>query len=119
MISWKTPKRFVVKDYHMKLLDRLWFDFHDDIEFGAPAVDPKRPYGNSDVYDDIAEITGIEGETDEWGNKDFSPEQIKFMDMIHREMTTVLQILVANAATGISPGMYQTSTQYGIDWKRA
>jgi hypothetical protein len=31
----------------------------DDCEFGAPACDCKRPYGNSDVYGDMAEILGL------------------------------------------------------------
>lgn len=37
-------------------------------EFGAPEVDPKRPYGNSNVYLYLAEILGIEPGVDEDGN---------------------------------------------------
>jgi hypothetical protein len=40
---------------HLTLLKRSEWSW-DDCEFGAPAMDPKRPYGNSDVENDLAEI---------------------------------------------------------------
>jgi Resolvase, N terminal domain len=49
------PRHFAITDEHLRLLRRacvMWFD----AEFGAPAIDPKRPYGNSIVYADMAEI---------------------------------------------------------------
>lgn len=112
------PRKFVVTEDHMKLLKRIWFRYDAYTEFGAPEVDPKRPYGNSDVYYDIAEILGLEVGKDEWGDVEYTPEQIDYMAKTHQEMTTVLQILAANAAEGVSPGVYQKSTPYGIDWKR-
>jgi hypothetical protein len=48
---------FTVTEGHLKLLQHLNIGW-DDCEFGAPCVDPKRPYGNSSVYIDIAEILG-------------------------------------------------------------
>lgn len=40
---------------HLTLLRRAWWDWYD-CEYGAPAIDPKRPYGNSDVDGDLAEL---------------------------------------------------------------
>jgi len=31
----------------------------NDCEFGAPEINPKRPYGNSDVEQDMLEILGL------------------------------------------------------------
>jgi hypothetical protein len=40
---------------HLTLLRETgWWDWND-MEFGASSMDPKRPYGNSDVEEDLAE----------------------------------------------------------------
>jgi hypothetical protein len=51
-------KQFTVTDEHLRRLRRAYV-WWDDIEFGAPGSDPKRPYGNSNVYGDIAEILNV------------------------------------------------------------
>lgn len=51
-------KTFEVKEEHIKLL-RSAYTSWDDCEFGAPAIDCKRSYGNSDVLGDMAEILNI------------------------------------------------------------
>ncbi len=82
-------------------------------------MDCKRPYGNSDVINDIAEILGIEPEAG--GDSEYSPEysgdQHDYMNQLHEDMQTVLQILVRNAATGIKPGVY-VSEDYANQWQR-
>jgi hypothetical protein len=40
---------------HLALLKHAEWSWND-CEFGAPSMDPKRPYGNSDVEDDLAEL---------------------------------------------------------------
>ena len=50
---------FTVTEEHLKLLRRAYVGW-DPCEFGAPAIDCKRPYGNSDVISDIGEILGYE-----------------------------------------------------------
>jgi hypothetical protein len=108
-------KKFWVTEDHLKLLPHLWFGYDDYTEFGAPAVDPKRPYGNSDVYGDIAEILGLEGKEDSWGDIQWTSAQKSSMLQIHKEMATILNILVRNG--GIERGYYEASA-YGQDWKR-
>lgn len=50
---------FTVKEEHLKLMQRMNVDWHD-CEFGAPAIDCKRPYGNGAVFQDMIEILGLE-----------------------------------------------------------
>lgn len=65
----------------------------DDCEYGAPAIDCKRPYGNSSVEEDIAEILGWEVD-EEFGLRDSQREKA---EAIHREMLGVIRVLLANA----------------------
>ncbi len=110
--------RFEVRPEHMKLLTRIFFGYNDWTEFGAPEVDPKRPYGNSDVYGDLAELLGVEADgVDEYGDAVLSDETKAKLLRIHKEMPKVLGVLARNAAEGISPGWYE-SPKYYNDWKR-
>ena len=112
------PKTFLVTEDHLKLLPHLWFNYNEWTEFGAPEVDPKRPYGNSDVYDDIAEHLGIEpgGEPDGWGDAEFTQDQRDYMLQVHKDMTTVLNIMVRNG--GVERAEY-TASAYGQNWTKA
>ena len=40
----------------------------NDCEYGAPTIDPKRPYGNSDVEHEIIAILGWEWSREEYEN---------------------------------------------------
>jgi|ERR1044072_1330746 hypothetical protein len=106
-------KTFTVTEDHMKLLPHLWFNYNDYTEFGAPEVDPKRPYGNSDVYGDIAEHLEIVGVEDSWGDVEYTEDQRYDMLNVHKDMTTVLNIMVRN--NGVRPGRYRASA-YGQNW---
>ena len=53
---------FTVTEEHLKLLRRAYVDW-EDCEFGAPAIDCKRPYGNSDVIADIGEASATRRST--------------------------------------------------------
>lgn len=109
---------FTVTDDHLKLLSELEIDYDDVTEFGAPEVDPKRPYGNSDVYLDIAEAIGMTADrTDDDGDPDFSDRQLLELHRLHLEMATVLQILVRNRRIG--PGRYTRDSPYTNTWSPA
>jgi len=69
---------FEVTKQHLKLLRNFQIGWQN-CEFGAPEIDPKRPYGNSDVVEDIAVILGIE------------PDHKACMK-IHKETQTALEI---------------------------
>ncbi len=46
---------FEITEEHLLLLRNAYVDWND-MEFGSPSIEPKRPYGNSDVLRDIAEL---------------------------------------------------------------
>lgn len=105
-------KIFIMTEQHIKLLRASYVDWRGD-EFGAACIDPKRPYGNSSVHKDIAEILGIEPTGDEWPDN-FTEEQYREMDEWHKETETALQIVLATGQ--FTPGVYENSG-YGRDWK--
>ena len=94
--------KFKITDDHIKLLRRAYFQWQDD-EYGAPEIDPKRPYGNSYVIGDIAEILEIEPELETRGQSNFSPRQIKHMEGLHHDLLTVIRIMLQKATffTGV------------------
>lgn len=77
-------KTFKVTEAHLKLLKNAYISWQN-CEFGAPEINPKRPYGNSDVVGDILEIIGIPNDEDNEALTDFA---IK----LHKDTETVLQI---------------------------
>ena len=94
---------FEVLPEHIQLLRNMYVRW-DDCEFGAPAIDSKRPYGNSYVFGDIGEILGIEPEENEYGDKEFTDEQEAYMLELHTDTETVLQIMIDTGE--MKPGVY-------------
>lgn len=81
----------ITKD-HVKLAKRMYVRW-EDCEYGAPSIDCKRPYGNSDVEGDVAEILGWPVDEDDG----LTAEQSKEAARLHREMLGVIRVLLANA----------------------
>src|SRR5512135_2560657 len=109
----KTVRFFTVTKDHIKLLKHMWVGWQD-CESGAPEIDPKRPYGNSDVLNDIHRILtgeriGCVGSKRDELTRD---EDEKYLQ-IHKDMETVLQILLSNLS--IKPCMYEAE-EYGNIW---
>lgn len=104
-----TTERFVVREGHLRLLRRAYVRW-EDCEYGAPAIDCKRPYGNSDVTADICQIQG-------WDFGDDGPTREYEEDarLLHEGTETVLQILLHDLT--ISPGTYERE-KYAAEWKR-
>jgi hypothetical protein len=104
---------FTVTEEHLKLLRRANVGW-EDCEFGAPAIDCKRPYGNSDVVADIGEILGygeeywqdpLTGEYNETIANNFA--------QLHAETGIVLQIALATGE--FRPGRY-VCEKYRRNW---
>lgn len=92
--DWGKAIEFELKQIHLDLLKETAIDWND-CEFGAPCVDPKRPYGNSDVEDDIAKIIKLSKK----GNWDFEEEMWNenasdYMEDLHKQMQIVLEIVL-------------------------
>ena len=90
---------FTVTEQHIKLLKAATLRW-DDCEFGAPAIDCKRPYGNSDVCSDMAEILGIPNQ----------PENHDEMRELHFYTLTALEIFLAVGKMEI--GAYARKDKY-------
>jgi len=129
-------KKFELKPEHIKLAERMYVGWND-CEFGAPEIDPKRPYGNGDVHQDMLEILGLETVKDgiykfqlgerEWllkGEDEFNiyiidgadeEALIDELDKLHQEMQTALQVILSTKT--FEPGTYEAEP-YSSTWKR-
>lgn len=102
--------RFELTENHIKLLNRMCVYFDKDAYDGAPAIDIKRPYGNSSVAYDIYEIlNGKPFDSDE----DMPDEMCEALIGIHEQTATALQIVLDTM--GFMPGLY-VKEQYGERW---
>ena len=107
-------KTFRLTETHLKLLNHAYVSW-DDGEFGAPGINCKRPYGNSDVYGDLAELLGVNRSEDER----FDGSQLRDMETLHRETETALQILLLNAGRAAVTGLYRQTREYDSrSWQR-
>ena len=119
-----TNQRFTVTEEHLKLLRRAEVRW-DDSEYGAPAIDSKRPYGNSDVVLDILEILGLDKGTVTIGgvtteidisDMDEPPEHlVAHCNKLHQETLAVLQIALSTGS--FAAGTYEAKP-YSNEWKR-
>ena len=104
-----TIYRFTLTQDHITLLSNFCVGWQD-CETGAPEIDPKRPYGNSSVAHDVAEILRWEIKDDE-----LTDEQGEVAMKLHTETETALQIALNTLS--FTPGIYEKQ-QYGGSWKK-
>ncbi len=103
-------QEFILTEQHIKLLSAAYVSW-EHCEFGAPSIDCKRPYGNGDVFEDMAGILGIEI-TDSFP----TPLDEKILFQLHKELKTALQIVLRTKS--FEPGLY-TASPYEQNWKLA
>jgi hypothetical protein len=100
---------------HLKLLRRATVGWCGD-EYGAPEIDPKRPYGNSDVSLDVADLLGWPVPVDGEGHVDYEGAAWDALcdraRRVHLETQTALQIVVLNAGNQATPGLYRQTDEY-------
>ncbi len=118
-------EQFEIKKEHLLLLQKMYVGWND-CEFGAPEIDGKRPYGNSDVEQDMLEIIGLkelkEGiyEIKLFGKKWMLKGEDKYnidlegedeqklceeLNKLHEETKTVLQICLSTQS--FKEGLYE------------
>jgi hypothetical protein len=81
---------FLVTSKHLALAKRLSIIWYDR-ENGGPGADIVRPYGNSGLISDIAEIIGYPLPE---GDACFSAAAEHYLEGLHRDMHIVLQIIL-------------------------
>jgi hypothetical protein len=109
----RSATEFTVTENHLKLLRRAYVGW-DDCEFGAPAIDCKRPYGNSDVPSDIAEILGISDAECRDEEGEILPDAEAALTRTHAETAVALQIALATGE--FRTGRF-TRDRYSADWR--
>ena len=87
---------FEVLPDHIKLLKASVVEFYSNSYEGGFSQDIKRPYGNSDVREDIKEIL----DTDDW----------QYCDLLHQQLAKVLEIVLVTEK--FEPGLYRVDDKY-------
>ena len=107
-------KEFTVTDEHLRLL-RHAHVFWYEAEFGAPSIDPKRPYGNSNVYGDIAEILDLP--EPDWDDEERTPDAEWRFLRLHVETAIALQVALATGE--FRTGRYMRDDKWDSrSWRR-
>lgn len=100
-----TVELFEVTAEHIALLRRANVGW-EHCEYGAPAIDCKRPYGNGDVEGDVAEILGWTVSADDG----LTAEQSIRAAKLHAETEHALAIF-------LSWGAMEEGTYRKVDWR--
>lgn len=103
-------EKFTLTETHLKLLRRANITWSRS-EFGAPTIDPKRPYGNSYVIGDIVEI--LDAPIDAYGDVD--EKVYTALYKLHSETETALQIVLETGS--FEAGDYERQKYFGR-WER-
>ena len=110
----RNATRFTVTDEHLRLLRRAYVSW-DETEFGAPEIDCKRPYGNSDVLGDIAEI--LEIPDSEWADEEMDPLPDYGQRFLRLHVETAVALQIALSTGEFRAGSY-TREDGSHGWKR-
>jgi hypothetical protein len=102
--------QFKLTKDHLKLLKKMYVTWNA-CEAGAPSIDPKRPYGTSDVVLDVAQIIGLKLE-DEIG---LNSQQENKCYNLHQETEIALQIVLATGK--FKPGVYKQKDNDMRSWR--
>ncbi len=123
-------RKFELKEEHILLLGNMYVSWQD-CEFGAPEINPKRPYGNSSVLYDMLAILGLKKIKNgiytitlfnreyllsgEDGYVNLDEEEIKdTLHKLHKGTQTALQIILHTMS--FIPGTYEAE-DYTNNWK--
>jgi hypothetical protein len=104
-------KTFTLTEQHITLLRAMYVDWND-CESGAPAVDPKCPYGNSNVVRDVIELIDPDN-VDAFDGEDESDAALNAVNdamRLHHETDTALQIVLFTGQ--FVPGTYVQCDEY-------
>jgi hypothetical protein len=104
---------FTLTEDHLKLMQRMYVGWQY-CEFGAPEIDPKRPYGNGDVCNDVAEILGLDSRLMNEDDSQYDEGMYDRLEALHKETETALQIVLTTLS--FEPGVYKR--EWLEDWKQ-
>lgn len=107
---------FEITDSHLALLRRACITWRGP-EFGAPAIDPQRPYGTSSVVHSVAEIVepGFKDEWDESLQDAYLDNEHDGLTRLHVETGVALQIILQFGE--FTTGRYHRPNTWS-DWEK-
>lgn len=97
-------ERFTLTEDHLKLLRRANVTTNYG-ETESPGLCTKRPYGNGDVVEDVAEIIGIESFRLDEDDSQYDEALYDKLWKLHKEVETALQIILTTQS--FVPGDYE------------
>lgn len=102
---------FILKEEHIKLLNNVFIQWNN-AEFGAPEIDPKRPYGNSgtQIFVDMMDILNIEKKYDMNDEIIITKDMYNYLYTLHKELETALQIILR--LKSFRCGKYKKENEY-------
>jgi len=107
-------QQFRIDRRHLALFKRMYVGWNG-AEFGAPSIEPKRPYGNGDVIGDMRDILNLAAVRNEDG--EFSESFNEAMTRLHESMKTALQICLA--LQKFETGLFKITEKYNrTSWVR-
>lgn len=113
---------FTVTEDHLKLLRHLCDGglYWDPGEgYGAPYFGPKKPYGNSDVPQDVARIVGAPGSDLAQWNDDGGPAAEVEDRYLRLHVEAGIALKIALATGEFRAGHYTRTSTWGNDWTLA
>jgi hypothetical protein len=108
---------FTVTDEHLQLLRHAYVWWEEGEFLGAPSIDSKRPYGNSNIYRDIAEILDVPDS--EWADEELNPSPDAEWRFLRLHVETAIALQIALATGEFRTGRYVRDDEWGSDrWRR-
>lgn len=106
---------FELTEDHLTLLRRSVVRW-EDVEYGAAAIDPKRPYGSSSgIEEQIAEILDWDVFTDHEEVAHLTKVQYDRARELHEETLIALQVALRTGTFQV--GTYVRGDSYTLDWE--
>lgn len=99
---------FEMKEEHLKLLQTMYVSWENGYD-GAPAIDIKRPYGNSSVVYDVYEI--LHGRRWDYDEDDEMPESV-YEEMLQWHIETQYALQIVLCTMSFEPGLYYRPEKY-------
>ena len=111
----KKHETFTMTKDHLKLLKNMWVQWESSMA-GAPMIDCKRPYGNSDHIGDVARVLGWKLTETADGDEIMTKKQGELAEKLHLETKTALQICLCTQS--FKEGVYELTEDYDdTSWK--
>jgi hypothetical protein len=86
-----------ITETHKRMLKRLQIQWEREGRgIGRLGIDSKRPYGNSRVHEDIAELAGMR-KLDYEKDESYTEVEIAKMRQLHQDMAAILKQLISDA----------------------